>query len=358
METDTPGDFVGSLYSEDDGYVDRHPGVAEIERLFPSPVAMGKGSLALEGGVSVVAGPGMGKTTLFRQLASKLQRTRGLTTGIVTLPSVSSYSDESGFYAFLGALVQSIRAALSEATQQPIVEVLSEEPAWDAPPGHLMTPRGFERFITRLAQAAVHTPGICLLFDDVDEVNVAAWKGPFISALRFVFQTSSGITPIYALWKVFADESLPGSNYFRNVTRPIFLEPLDLMSRITLADKQLPALSLAAKQAVARMAGGHPLLLQRILSQLSAGLPDPLQQAALLPANIKVALGDAFVDEQRQLVRELLSGSGALATALSDLHRKRLTYATLPRGLVASGFVDSDDAGVATLAERVADVIA
>ncbi len=354
MDTNTP---TPGFEDHGDRYVQRHPGVHEIERLFPSPVAMGKGSLALEGGVSVVAGPGMGKSTLFEQLAARLRQDRGLTTCVIGLPLASDYREEAGFYAFLGELTSRIRGGLANSSEPALASALANEPEWDGPGSQSMTPRGFERFITRLAQAAVHTPGICLLFDEVDQVGAATWKGPFISALRFVFQTSSGITPLYALWTLFGDESLPGSNYFRNVTRPIFLEPLDHEGRVEIIRQHLPDLSSLTQTAVAQIAGGHPLLLHRIASDLAAQVPTAPGQASLLPAHVDVALGADRVAAQRQLVADLLSRSGALATALSDLRRKRPAYAGLPRGLVASGFVDHDDAGGAVLSGRVLEVV-
>ena len=88
-----------------------------------------------------------------------------------------------------------------------------------------VTPRGLAKWVSALGQAATHAGGMCLLVDDVDVTAETSWKAAFVAALRFTFQSASGITPIYAAWKLFLDESLPGSNYFRNVTRPVFLEP-------------------------------------------------------------------------------------------------------------------------------------
>jgi hypothetical protein len=364
-----------SLAAEDPLLMDRQPGVAEIERMFPSPVAEGKGRKAVEGGVSVVAGPGMGKTSLLAQLAAKLHGDRRLITAKIDIPDVTPYLSESGFYDFLGeivlrtrrALVQAMQTMTSPSTQDAayneIHAALQQEPAWDVADGQAMTPRGFERFIATLAQAALHTPGICLLFDDVDKVGTAPWKGPFISALRFVFQASSGITPIYALWTLFGDESLPGSNYFRNVTRPVFLEPLAADasapgSRFELMNLGLPDLLAPTRAAISRLVGGHPLLLQTLLRDLAEQVPDAGACARLAPDQISATLGTRIVDYQQRVVAHLLSLSTGLGAALVDLERKRLPYATLPRGLVASGFVDRDDDGVAVLIERVREVLA
>lgn len=364
-----------SLAADDSLLMDRQPGVAEIERMFPSPVAEGKGRKAVEGGVSVVAGPGMGKTSLLAQLAAKLHGDRRLITAQIAIPDVTSYLDESGFYAFLGEIVLRTRGALlqtmqtitppaaQDASYNEIHAALQTEPAWDVPDAQAMTPRGFERFIATLAQAALHTPGICLLFDNVDNVGTAPWKGPFISALRFVFQASSGITPIYALWTLFGDESLPGSNYFRNVTRPVFLEPLSADvtapgSRFELMNLGLPELILPTRTAISRLVGGHPLLLQTILRDLTQQMPDADLRAQLVPEQLAAALGAEVVAEQQRAVSRLLSLSTGLAAALTDLERKRPRYAGLPRGLVASGFVDKDDDGVAVLIERAREVLA
>ncbi|MDX2024590.1 MAG: hypothetical protein SF187_30390 [Deltaproteobacteria bacterium] len=363
-----------SLAANDPRWVDRQPGVAEIERMFPSPVAEGKGRKAVEGGVSVVAGPGMGKTSLLAQLAAKLHRDRRLITAQITIPDVGSYADEAGFYAFLGEIVLRTRQSLLQAMQgitppaaqdasyNEIHAALQLEPSWDVPETQAMTPRGFERFIATLAQAALHTPGICLLFDDVDKVATAPWKGPFISALRFVFQASSGITPIYALWTLFGDESLPGSNYFRNVTRPVFLEPLSADastpgSRFELVAVGFPELVPSTRLAISRLVGGHPLLLQKFLADLAQRVPDVDARAQLGPEHLAAALGPDAVAEQQQLVATLLSMSARLGTALADLEGKGLPYASLPRGLVASGFVDKDDEGFATLIERAREVL-
>ncbi len=50
----------------------RVPGAREVTRLFPEPSAIGRGSLRVEGGITLVAGPGMGKTTLLGEVARAL----------------------------------------------------------------------------------------------------------------------------------------------------------------------------------------------------------------------------------------------------------------------------------------------
>src|SRR5947208_13719489 len=104
---------TASLAADDARFLARTPGVSDIERLFPSPSSAGRGRLAVEGGVSVVAGPGMGKTSLLANLAHKLDRDRNLVTTLVALPVASTYPGEDGFYAFLGDLVRRLRAGLS-----------------------------------------------------------------------------------------------------------------------------------------------------------------------------------------------------------------------------------------------------
>ena len=360
---------LSSLPAQDPRFVDRQPGVQDIERLFPSPVTAGKGRMAVEGGVSVVGGPGMGKTSLFAQLASRLTEDRRITTATVPFPAVSQYLGDEGFYAFLGELVLRIRGGLLQSQHVledascPVALALHPEPVWDVSGAQAMTPRGFERFITHVAQAALHTPGICLLFDDVDQITMAPWKGPFISALRFVFQTSSGITPIYALWTLFGDESLPGSNYFRNVTRPVFLEPLargsaDTETRSKLVATVMPELSAEVGVSIGQLAGGHPLLLQRLLADLSIQVPAAADRQALTPQTIEQAFGSAMVAEQRQLVLNLLGLSPGLGAALASLRSKKMPYLSVPKGLVSSGFVDQTDDGIAVLAGRASEVIA
>jgi hypothetical protein len=360
---------LGSLPAQDPRFVDRQPGVQDIERLFPSPITAGKGRMAVEGGVSVVGGPGMGKTSLFAQLASRLTADRRITTATVPFPNVSQYLGDEGFYEFLGELVLRIRGGLLQSPRvledaaSPVALALQPEPAWDVPGAQAMTPRGFERFITHVAQSALHTPGICLLFDDVDQITAAPWKGPFISALRFVFQTSSGITPIYALWTLFGDESLPGSNYFRNVTRPVFLEPLardsaEPETRSKLMATVLPELSSEVRMALGRLAGGHPLLLQRLLGDLASRVPETAARSDLTAQTLEQAFGTAVAAEQRQLVLDLLGLSPGLSAALASLRSKQIPFVSVPKGLVSSGFVDQSDDGIAVLAGRASEVIA
>lgn len=364
----TPPFTLDPLNADDPRFVERHPGVQEVERLFPSPVTSGKGSVAIEGGVSIVGGPGMGKTSLLAQLAARLDRDRRLTTATVPLPRVADFHGEQSFYPFLGQLVLRIRQALGQAPRladpalAPVAAALQPEPVWDGPQAHTMTPRGFERFIGPLAQAAQRTPGVCLLFDDVDPVVSAPWKGPFISALRFVFQASTGITPIYSLWTLFGDESLPGSNYFRNVTRPLFLEPLPFDpaapgSRFALIDRALPHLQPQTRVALARKVGGHPLLLHRLVGDLARRLPGEADQTGLAADAIDAALGPEIVAEQCALIADLLARSPGLPAALKELSRNPLPMTRVMRGVVASGLVDDDEQGGSQLPVRVRSVI-
>src|SRR5215218_5760852 len=104
---------LASLGADDPRFLVRTPGVADIERLFPSPSSAGRGRLAVEGGVSVVAGPGMGKSSLLANLARRLDGDRNLATALVAAPRAAGYPGEGGFYAFLADLVRALRGALA-----------------------------------------------------------------------------------------------------------------------------------------------------------------------------------------------------------------------------------------------------
>lgn len=359
-----------SLAVDHPAFVARSPGLDDIERMFPSPSSSGRGRLAVEGGISIVAGRGMGKTSLMLQLARRLDEHREIATALVSMPHVGAYPEEDGFYAYLGDLVRMLREALRASPRvqhgsfRPVADALAIEPTWDTPgvrPG--LSPRGMERWIGALGAAAVHTPGIALLFDDVDRVNSITWRNAFVAGLRFTFQTCAGITPIYAVWNIFADESLPGSNYFRNVTRPLFLEALSshaiapaTSERRALIDVDLAELSDAAALEVSRLVGGHPQLLQRVLGDLATALPADAVLAKVTAAEARAML-DANADAQRSIARACLAETPALATALREIVRAEQTPRTLSRGLQATGLVDADIAGRPFVPERVREVL-
>jgi hypothetical protein len=348
-----------SLAPEDPRLVPRMPGVADIERLFAVPASVGRGTLAVEGGVSVVGGPGMGKTTMLRQLAHVLDERRRIATAFVRLPSSRPYGDSSGFYPYLGAVLAAVRDALLEHSARSRLPDEAYEALRRGPQGAeslaTVSPPAFERWMQSLGAAARQGSGLCLLLDDLDDLATATWKQSFVSALRFTFQSCPGITPVYGVWTLFRDEALSGSNYFRNVTRPVFLHPLaNGEPRAALVRLGLPG---ATEQDVARVSslvGGHPGLVQRVLADVVASGWAPGSGAA-----IDAGLGPDVLEEQRRCVGALLESSPGLAAALRQLgERARLepiVYRTLPTGLVASGLVDEGAEGVAFVPERIAD---
>jgi hypothetical protein len=361
---------TASLEPDHPAFVVRTPGFAEFERLFPSPSSSGRGRLAVEGGISVVAGPGMGKTSLLAQVARELDLRRGVATALVKVPAGARFPGDDGFYVALGEIVANLRAGLQASPRllenafKPVADALTIEPTWDVQaPARGMSPRGMERWIADLGNAAVRTPGICLLFDDVDHVNTMSWKNAFVAALRFTFQTCAGITPVYAVWNLFADESLPGSNYFRNVTRPFFLEPLaantigsNTNERRALVDVDLASLREEAAAEVFRLGGGQPKLLHRLLGDLCNALDSNADVASLGATEVR-ALVDRNADAQRALARELIEATPPLAVALREIVKAPNAPRTLSRGLHATGVVDLDHAGRPLVAERVREVL-
>jgi hypothetical protein len=204
------------------------------------------------------------------------------------------------------------------------------------------------------------------MFDDVDAVAPAAWKPAFIAALRFTFQSCAGVTPIYALYRVYGDEAQPGSNYFRNVTRPLFLEPLSATrardgasEREALVRLALPALPQPAIARIDQLVGGHPLLLHALLGALAAALPDGSDGADVTAGDVEALLDHAAVDEQHALAVALLGRTPGLAEALRELVAapEPRPHRGLSRGLVASGLVDQDAGGNAVVPGRVREVL-
>lgn len=365
-----PPDTTESLPGGAAGPVQRVPGLRDLLRLFPDPSSVGRGSIAVEGGITVVAGPGMGRTTLLRQLVPALERERGIPVALITLPSPSGSGGEDDFRAYLAALVAQARAGLLgsellDSTDQAPLRAALEEPALDEGAEEAgITPRGLERWVARLGGAAARTGGVCLLVDEVDGAAVAPWRVAFMAALRFAFQTAARVTPIYASWRLFLDESSPGSHYFRNVTRPLFLTPLaaaapdpgEVAERDALVERTLPRLSPAARARAFELAGGHPQLLQRVLSDVRAGVRG--EPAALDAPGVDALLAGAPSAEQRALAARLISGSAELATALRELARGRAyPYRNLSRVMVASGLVDRDAQDQARVPELVRAVL-
>ena len=350
--------------------VPRTPGVRELLRLFPDPSSVGRGSIAVEGGITVVAGPGMGRTTLLRQLVSALERERGLPVALVTMPEPERGEGGDGFHRWLASLVEQARAGLlgsallASAELEPLRAAL-EEPAVDEGGGAPeVTPRGLERWVARLGAASGRTGGVCLLVDDVDSAAAMPWKIAFMAALRFAFQAAARVTPIYASWRLFLDETAPGSHYFRNVTRPVFLTPLGATpaspgeppERDALATAAVPGLAPAARARVFELAGGHPQLLEHVLADLRAGLRgDP----ALLDATgVDALLGGAHAAGERALAARLLAGSPELATTLRELARAdAYPFRNLSKVTIASGLVDRDAEDRAVVPELVRAVL-
>jgi hypothetical protein len=358
--------MTGSVYTTeslgptDPRFVTRVPGVREIDHLFAVPASVGRGTLGVEGGVSIVAGPGMGKTSLLNRLARVLDEQRGFAAAIVRAPDIDRYRDDEGFYPYLGALLACIEGALPKSidvaamtggrTRSSDIDEVSEG----------ATPRLFEERIKAIGAAASRATGLCLLFDDLDAIVDAPWKQAFVAALRFTFQSCPGITPVYAVWLLFRDESLAGSNYFRNVTHPVFLSPLARSEsaegggRSALVRLGLPGASPEDLARISHLGGGHPQLLHRLCADVVAS---GWRTGHAVPTDGRF---DArAIDQQRALVRALLAGSPGLGEALRELdHRapaRATAYRDLPKGLIASGLVDEGDGGEARIPERVRD---
>jgi hypothetical protein len=339
-----------SLGDDDPRFLTRVPGVKEIDHLFAVPASVGRGTLGVEGGVSVVAGPGMGKTSLLNRLARFLGDERGVATAIVQLPAVEPYREESGFYPYLDAVLTRIEAGLGRHTG-----------AAGAGPGpEETTPRVFAERIGDIGAAASQASGLGLLFDDLDRIIGASWKHAFVAALRFTFQSCPGITPVYAVWMLFRDESLAGSNYFRNVTHPVFLSPLPASpgggDRAALVRQCLPEASAGDVARVSSLGGGHPQLLHRLLADVVAS---GWQAGRGVP--IDGRMGAQVIETQRRLVRSLLDASPGLGEALREIARKAEThpspFRSLPKGLLASGLIDEGAGGEACIPLRVRDCI-
>ncbi len=343
--------------------VARVPGVRELLRLFPDPVSVGRGSIAVEGGITVVAGPGMGRTTLIRQLVPALERERGIPVALVSMPRPSGASGDAGFQGWLGALVEQARAGLlasklvAAPEQADLRAALTEPATEDGGSGVRVTPPGLERWVARVG-AAARTGGVCLLVDDVDLAAAESWKVAFMAALRFAFQASARVTPIYACWRLYLEETSPGSHYFRNVTRPVFLAPLSAAAgaagepseRDALVERLLPGLPAAARARVFGLAGGHPQLLERVLSDL--------RQAAGPGAGIDAGAVDGLLASalpgERALAAGVLAHSPELAAALRELARaEAYPYRGLSKVMVASGLVDRDAGERAVVPELV-----
>lgn len=349
-----------SLAPADPRFLPRVPGVREIDHLFAVPASVGRGTLSVEGGVSVVGGPGMGKTSLLNHLARDLNERRGFATTIVHGPPIDQYRDEAGFYPYLGAVLREIEAGL-RGTDVP------SPPATTGDAVEEITPRTFDERIRAIGAQASHATGLCLLFDDIDAITQAAWKDAFVAALRFTFQSCPGITPVYGVWLLFRDESLAGSNYFRNVTHPVFLAPLpassestDGGSRAALVRAGLPGVSDQDLDRVSALVGGHPQLLHRLCADVLAS-----GWTAGNGAAIDSGLDQSACDGERALVRALLAASPGLAEALRALAARSPTgtggpvvlYRSLPKGLVASGLVDEAADGTARVPLRVAECL-
>ncbi len=334
-----------SLGPHDPRFMTRMPGASEIEHLFAAPASVGRGTLSVEGGISIVAGPGMGKTTLLNRLAFTLRHERGVATEIVQLPPIDAFLDRNGFYRYLGAVLANIQESGARAS-----------PTDEA---HFVTPQIFGARLAEIGEVASRETGLCLLFDDLDRLVDAPWKQAFVAALRFTFQSCPGITPVYALWRLFRDESLPGSNYFRNVTHPIFLSPLTRDGaggggRPALVRVGFPNASPEDVARVSALVGGHPLLLHRFLADVVVSGWESGGEA-----RVDSLLTPEAIDAQRQLVGTLLDASPGLAEALKQLATRitgaEASYRMLPKGLIASGLVDEAEGGTVFIPRRVED---
>jgi energy-coupling factor transporter ATP-binding protein EcfA2 len=335
-----------SLEQGDPRFLPRTPGLRDVMRLFPAPVSVGKGHLGVEGGVTLVGAPGLGKTSLLRHLKHALEQERQMPAALVKLPPIDDSAAVDSFPRYLALLVAELREQLLASPLVTWQDALLPEPPWDGGgDGPAMTPRGLERWVRGLGQRAAQAHGLTLLFDDLDRLSVVPWRVAFVAALRFIFQAAAGLTPVYATWRLYFDESLPGSNYFRNVTRPIFLGPLDAAGeRSALVDLGLPALPPPTRARLFELAGGHPRLLHQILSDLDERL-GPGAEAELTPDELDRLLAAPAGEGARGLVAELITGSPALPSTLAAIGRGRYRYAELPRSVTASGLVDRDPDG-------------
>jgi len=353
------GYTLESLEAVDARFVSRTPGVQDVIRLFPEPASKGRGSLGVEGGITLVGGPGLGKTSLLKRLARSLEDERGIATALLAMPKPEANSQMDGFYKSLGAIVVGAREALSRSAamakehHKELRRAIEKEPSWDAG-AKSFTPRGLANWVAALGQAATHAGGICLLVDDVDVTAETSWKAAFVAALRFTFQSASGITPIYAAWKLFLDESLPGSNYFRNVTRPVFLEPFARGGeRLALAEQGLTGLASPAREKLFALGGGHPRLLQQLLGDVAQSLDGKNLANVDLPS-LEVA---AFKNRPAQLalIAALVRGSREIEATLKQIQSQPYVYEKLPKVVVSTGLVDIDERGHAVLPELIAE---
>ncbi len=348
---------TGPLGPDASTRVERVPGARDIARLFQEPASSGRGALTVEGGITVVGAPGMGVTTLLARLSDLLERERAMPVARIELPVQGGDGGPDAFYRFLGALVDQARAGLllSPRLRAPdggaLAAALADEPPWEGDEPAI-TPRGLERWIAQLAPGARRTGGVCLLVDGIDHAAATSWKAALVAALRFTFQSSVGVTPVYGAWSLFLDESLPGSNYFRNVTRPLFLSPLSPRERHALVDAGLPALSPAARARLDALVGGHPRLWHSALSAIAGALGSPEEAAALAEADVDALLERTLADD-RAFVAAMLRAAPALAPRLRAL---RSTPGKASRALLASGLVDERD-GVAVVPARIAALL-
>jgi hypothetical protein len=332
----------------DPAFVARVPGAREVLRLFPEPSLSGRGSLGVEGGITLVAGPGMGRTSLLAHVQQALESERRIPCARIR---ASPASAARGFQAFLGELAEEARLGL---LRSPPIEAPEHAPLKAAlqaalpgdvagQPGQL-TPRGLQGWIDGVGRAAAQGHGCALLFDGLDAASGTDWSGALVAGLRFTFQAAAGVTPIFALWNLYFEESMPGSNYFRNVTRPLFVSALEPAERDALIDLDLSALPPAARAGVGTLAGGHPALLQRLLGALAAtgdvaGLDAAGLEARLAPVRVELV----------QAARALLARVPQLQPALRKLETSAVAYAALPRSLLTAGLVDRATDGNAVL---------
>lgn len=338
-------------------FIARTPGVREVVRLFPEPSAAGHGSLGVEGGLTFVAGPGMGRTSLLLHLQAALESERRIPCARV---AIAQGAGATGFQTFLGTLAETARTELLASPSLAAPEhaalraALAQPPPGDVAgePGAL-TPRGLQDWIDGVGRAAAQGRGCCLLFDDLDRAAGAEWSGALVAGLRFTFQAASGVTPIFALWNLYFEESMPGSNYFRNVTRPIFVAPLegspDASERTALVDLDLPSLTAEARERIEVLAGGHPALLQRLLGELAGALrPEEVDGLTAAALDAKLLAGEPA---RREAVRALLGRVPQLLPALRRLERlpQPLSYAALPPALATAGLLRRDARGMAAL---------
>jgi hypothetical protein len=154
---------LAPLSPDDPAFVVRAPGARECLRLFPEPSASGRGSLGVGGGITMVAGPGMGRTSLLAQVQQALESQLRVPCARV---QASPDRTSRGFQAFLGELAEQARLGLSRSPPTAAPEhaalraALQAALPGDVPgqPGQL-TPRALQGWVDGVGRAPPRRAG-------------------------------------------------------------------------------------------------------------------------------------------------------------------------------------------------------